>query len=101
VPAGGTTGQVLVKNSAVNYDTVWQPAVGLWKPAAIAATIAPLPANVSAVAPATLTASANGALPPIDGVTLSVGSRILVKNETISTNDGVYQVTSLGGASAL
>jgi hypothetical protein len=28
VPVGGTTGQVLTKNSATNYDTSWQPAGG-------------------------------------------------------------------------
>jgi phage-related tail fiber protein len=48
----------------------------------------------------TITASANGALPQIDGVTLSLNDRLLVKNET-STNapyNGIYIVTDLGDA---
>ncbi len=47
-----------------------------------------------------LTASANGALASIDGVSLSVGDRILVKNEATGANNGIYTITSLGGASA-
>lgn len=48
-----------------------------------------------------ITATANGALPQIDGVTLVNGDRLLVKNET-STNapyNGIYVVTDVGGAS--
>jgi hypothetical protein len=48
----------------------------------------------------TITASANGALPQIDGVTLALNDRLLVKNET-STNapyNGIYVVTDLGDA---
>lgn len=48
---------------------------------------------------ATLTASANGAL-TIDGYNVSVGDRVLVKNESTSANDGVYVVTNAGGSSA-
>lgn len=46
-----------------------------------------------------LTASANGAL-VIDGVTLVVGDRVLVKNQTAKTQNGIYTVTNIGGASA-
>lgn len=47
-----------------------------------------------------LTASANGALASIDGVSLSVNDRILVKNEATAANNGIYTITSLGGASS-
>lgn len=43
-----------------------------------------------------LTASANGALASIDGVSLSVNDRILVKNEATGANNGIYTITSLG-----
>jgi len=48
---------------------------------------------------ATLTASANGALAAVDGVTLTVGDRLLVKNEATQANNGIYVVTQLGDAS--
>lgn len=47
-----------------------------------------------------LTASANGVLAAIDGVTLIVGDRILVKNEATGANNGVYTVTSVGAVGA-
>lgn len=43
-----------------------------------------------------LTASANGALAAIDGVSLAVNDRLLVKNEATGANNGIYTVTSLG-----
>lgn len=60
------------------------------------ATTAALPSNTRSGN--VLTASANGALPSIDGVSLSVNDRILVKNEATGANNGIYTVTSLGGA---
>lgn len=48
---------------------------------------------------ATLTADANGALPSIDGVGLSVGDRILVKDQASSLQNGIYVVTQLGDGS--
>lgn len=47
---------------------------------------------------ATLTANANGALPSIDGVGLSLGNRVLVKNQASAIQNGVYVVTDLGDA---
>jgi hypothetical protein len=48
---------------------------------------------------ATITATANGAL-SMDGVTPTVGSRVLVKDETGANapNNGIYVVTTVGGA---
>jgi len=69
-----------------------------------AATTAALPANTyangAAGVGATLTANANGALAAQDGETLSVGSRLLVKNEAAAANNGVYVVTQAGGSGA-
>lgn len=45
-----------------------------------------------------LTASANGAL-SIDGVNLSASDRILVKNQTTGSQNGIYVVTTVGDAS--
>ena len=62
-----------------------------------AATTAALPANTRSGN--VLTASANGALPAIDGVTLVVGDRLLVKDESTGANNGIYTITTVGDAS--
>jgi len=49
---------------------------------------------------ATLTASVNQSINPADGVTLSVGDRILVKSQTDAKQNGIYDVTNIGGASS-
>jgi hypothetical protein len=46
-----------------------------------------------------LTASANGAL-SIDGIAVSAGDRVLLKNQTDAKQNGIYTVTNAGGASA-
>jgi hypothetical protein len=46
----------------------------------------------------TLTAGANGAL-AVDGVTLLAGDRVLVKDQTDKTQNGIYVVTATGDAS--
>ena len=48
----------------------------------------------------TLTADANGAL-TVDGVTVSVDDRILVKDQASAVQNGIYKVTATGGASAV
>jgi len=67
------------------------------------ATVAALPANTynngSSGVGATLTANANGAL-SVDATAVSVGQRILVKNEVAQANNGCYTVTATGGAGA-
>jgi len=47
----------------------------------------------------TITASSNGAI-SIDGVSLSVDDRILVKDQTTQTQNGFYKVTTVGSGSA-
>lgn len=49
---------------------------------------------------ATLTADANGAMGTVDGQSMSVGDRVLVKAQTDSKQNGIYVVTSLGGSSS-
>jgi hypothetical protein len=67
-----------------------------------AATTAALPANTyangTAGVGATLTATANGAFPAQDGITLVQGNRLLVKNEATGANNGVYTLTTVGTA---
>lgn len=72
------------------------------KQSVAAGTNTALPANVylngTAGLGATLTASANGVL-TVDGYTVLLNDRILVKNEALSANNGIYTVTTLGTAS--
>lgn len=49
---------------------------------------------------ATLTRGTNGVLPSQDGISLQVADRILVKNQSSTLQNGVYEVTSLGSASS-
>lgn len=69
------------------------------KPACRAATAAALAAytRVGNV----ITANANGAMAAVDtSVTLAVGDRLLLKDGAADADNGIYEVTSLGGASA-
>lgn len=58
------------------------------------ATTAALPSNTYSAG--VLTATANGALSAIDGMTPVLGDRILVKNEATAANNGIYSVTQVG-----
>jgi hypothetical protein len=75
-----------------------------WKTAVRLATTAALAANTynngTAGVGATLTANANGAL-SVDGVAVTVGDRILVKNEVAAANNGIYTVTATGSGGAV
>jgi hypothetical protein len=87
---------------AANKDYVDAVATGLdWKNSVRVATNAALPAYTPAGAGVgkTLTANANGAL-TVDGVSVAVGNRILVKSEGVSHADhGIYTVTAAGDGS--
>jgi hypothetical protein len=65
------------------------------------ATTTSLPASTYDNGAATITADANGAL-EIDGVTVSVDDRVLVKNQTAeaSVQNGLYKVTATGSGGA-
>ncbi len=73
------------------------------KPTAALATAAALPSNTysngTSGVGATLTATASGAL-TVDGVAVSVGQVVLVKNEATAANNGLYTVTAAGSGSA-
>jgi hypothetical protein len=49
---------------------------------------------------ATLTRASNGSIGTIDGATVSVGSRILLRAQTDKKENGVYTVTAVGSGSA-
>lgn len=73
-----------------------------WKDSCVAATTGTLSATYNHSA-GTITAAANGAI-SIDGVSLSLGDRVLVKNATSSgvsgeENCGIYNVTTVGDGS--
>jgi hypothetical protein len=56
-------------------------------------------ANGASGVGATLTASANGALSGIGGITPTVGMRVLVKDQTNDIHNGCYTITNLGSPS--
>ena len=73
-------------------------------PACETATIAALPSctynNGASGVGATLTATSNGAIGTIGGYSsLSIGSRILVKNQVTQLQNGIYGVSDLGSVS--
>lgn len=67
-----------------------------WKDPVDAATTAALPSLTYSSGAGTLTATANGALPAQDGVTLAVGDDLLVKDQASTFQNGVYTVTQVG-----
>lgn len=58
----------------------------------------PVYANGAAGVGATLTKGSNGAFPSQDGVASVVGNVYLVKNQATQTQNGVYELTTLGTA---
>lgn len=62
-----------------------------------AATNAALPAYTRSSN--VITASANGALAAVDGVTLAAGERLLLKDGAAGADNGIYTVTTLGDGS--
>lgn len=99
VPSGYEGRAGFTGGSLVNKTYVDQVANGLDVKASVrVATTANLAATYNNGA-GTLTASSNGAI-VVDGVTLSVDDRILVKDQSTQTQNGIYKVTATGGASA-
>jgi hypothetical protein len=89
---------------AANKQYVDSVVAGLSDPkdAVRLATTAALPAstydNGISGEGATLTADANGALPAQDGVSVSLGNRILVKDQASAIENGIYEITQVGDA---
>ena len=102
VPSGYEDRSGFDSQSLANKAYVDQVAQGLdTKPSCRAGTTADLSAtynNGSSGVGATLTARSNGAI-VVDGVSLSVGDRLLVKNQTTASENGIYSVTTQGDGS--
>ena len=103
-----TSGTILdapiAATSITNKSYVDSVAVGLkYHAACQLATTAALPSctynNGAAGVGATLTATANAAL-TVDSVAVTVGQRILVKNQVAGLQNGVYDVTQTGSGAA-
>jgi len=89
---------------AATKDYVDNLANGIdWKQSANAGTVSVLPSYTVTGSGQILTGSVNGAIPSAttDGVTLVLGNRVLVKNETstLKPNNGIYVVTQVGNGS--
>ena len=102
VPSGYEDRAGFQTQSLANKAYVDQVAQGLdTKPSCRLATITDLSAtynNGTLGVGATLTASSNGAL-SVDSVTPSVADRILVKDQTDASENGIYVVTTIGDGS--
>ena len=99
VPSGYESRAGFGDDSLVNKSYVDAVANGLDVKASVkVATTANLAATYNNGA-GTLTASSNGAI-AVDGVTLSVGDRVLVKDQSTAAQNGFYKVTATGGAGA-
>ena len=102
VPSGYEDRAGFTTNSLANKAYVDQVAQGLdTTPSTRAATTADLSAtysNGSSGVGATLTAGSNGAI-TIDGVSLSVDDRVLVKDQSTAAENGIYRVTTQGDGS--
>jgi hypothetical protein len=68
--------------------------------AATAGNLAGTYDNGTAGVGATLTKASNGAIGTIDGASVSVGNRILLRAQTDAKENGVYVITAVGSASA-
>ena len=99
VPSGYESRAGFQSQSLVNKAYVDQVANGLDVKASVrVATTANLSATYNN-SNGTLTANANGAI-SIDGVSLSLNDRVLVKDQTTQTQNGFYKVTTVGSGSA-
>ena len=102
VPSGYEDRSGFDNQSLANKAYVDQVAQGLdTKPSCRAATTADLSAtynNGSSGVGATLTAGSNGAI-VVDGVSLAVNDRLLVKNQTTAAENGIYVVSTQGDGS--
>ena len=102
LPSGYEDRAGFQNQSVANKAYVDQVAQGLdTKPSCRLGTTVNLAAtysNGTAGVGATLTASSNGAL-SLDGSTPSVADRILVKNQTSASENGIYTVTTVGDGS--
>ena len=102
-PVGG---QAEITDSAGNYFTMATQNWVLNNIANVPATLVATTSNLTATygngtsgVGATLTNSGTQAALVIDGITLAVGNRVLVKDQTTGLQNGVYTVTNIGSIS--
>lgn len=89
-----------VTTDATNKAYVDAIAAGLsWKQVVVAATTTNLTATYAGTPSFTLTNNGTQSTFAVDGYTASVGDRILVKNQTVQSQNGLYQVTVVGSGS--
>ena len=104
VPSGYEDRAGFTDNSLANKMYVDQVAQGLdTKPSCKIATTANLSAtynNGTAGVGATLTNSGTQAILTIDSTAANLDDRVLVKDQTTRTQNGIYVVTNVGGASS-
>ena len=99
VPSGYTARAGFGSDSLVNKSYVDSVANGLDVKASVrVATTANLAGTYDNGA-GTITASSNGAI-SVDGVTLVVNDRVLVKDQSTAAQNGFYKVTTVGSGSA-
>ena len=99
VPSGYSSRAGFGSDSLVNKSYVDSVANGLDVKASVrVATTANLSGSYNN-GNGTITASSNGAI-SVDGVTLSVNDRVLVKDQTTQTQNGFYKVTATGSGGA-
>lgn len=80
------------------YASLEAGAAGPAKLPVRAATAAALPACTYSASAKTLTGNANGALAAVDGVTMALGERLLVKTQATGAQNGIYRVSQVGTA---
>jgi len=110
VPAGGTTGQILSKASATDYATAWSSLTGAAFGSQTANLVLAAPNGTAgnptfrnltledvpdawvkkAVKAATTANIALTGVQTIDGLSIVAGDRVLVKNQTTSSQNGIY-----------
>jgi len=93
-----TSSQIVVDTDPIIFTEYFYVSAVV-QPDCRVATVADLSAtynNGTSGVGATLTANTGGAGPVIDGVTLAVNDRVLVKNQTNTYENGIYTVTTLG-----
>jgi hypothetical protein len=100
----GTSGQVLSTDGSGGLSWVDQAAAAStsWLEPVKAATTSNMGgtySNGTSGVGATLTGSANGALGAQDGITLSLNDRLLVKNQSTASQNGIYTLTTVGDGS--
>lgn len=79
-----------------NWTKIFTSVDPQWKNPTLVATTVALPAYTVSASKQLLTANANGALPAIDGVTLTLNQTVLVTTGAADADNGLYLVQQVG-----